>query len=1213
MKRQNLRGRVPFALAISALMATNIVSPAHADDDVWDEEGDEIISEKPREGDLKDLKDLFDGGESPKDKPKDSQPKPEDKPKGTPESKKEHNDGADVWGEDDEVPPGKKPKDDIIPDPGAKDREGDVLDDLGLGDEPDIKRPQTERKEKVATTADSKARKWSGIDGKRYHDSVRKTDRITYTDAGTIPQVTCDIVDRPENDLIFLSKDGKNLTIVPFIPYGSDDHQETKKLSEQRGAYRYTLPQGSGTDWKITCVKPKQGEKATVALANGTQVFIADSTKMKPEATPAELPLRATYQFDAPVRAISSDTPGGGQGLAVASGTKVHYIDQVATAKTTEEKPKIAKTWDIDADTPVTLVPLNATYGGEDASVIGVGIPDKNLVYAIETTAPTGKASEIGATVTATGDGAKFGTAIVGIGDVNKDEIDDYAIGAPEANHKTGAVAIVYGQKEQAAGTKVTVNLGSDQDNAVQTNGKPSGTLIRQSARGRIGISLGYVQQYDGEKNPGAIVVGRPDNDEHPGAIMISAEALTKNWNHGLGIDSIPWNQRVWFATGEGKGDGGSTIGIVQAADSDKDLTAILAADTNGKVDIWTVDMRQQKEKTEKVKPLHPAPKAEKREAAIKPINTATKKRWVGEFSNGLGSSIARGQCDVTGDGKPDLITSSPMRSEWKFDPYYEDSTETHGWVPNVTGQVQIIPNGTAGSALPDTNIITILGPKETEDPAADAAVGLSVTCLGDVNGDKIADIAFGSHTMGRVWVIYGGPELAKTDLNALDASRGYVIQMPHEFGAAGYHVTSVGDVNKDGLNDVGFIVANTPLSRGERGTYGTALIVAGQRESKDVDLVASYDDPRVIWSARTPEGNTLSAFTPVGDVNADGVQDYVLADFNAYTAGGSVTGKAWVVYGGSAGGYTLAMPENASYRLGAGTSIVSVGDIDADGVGDFAIGFDGGQIEGVTQGGVAIVHGVKEPMKAEQVRKINPMDAAANDPRISIVKGAQAGTGFGWSVDADPKRKIIAIGAWGEDAKGAVYVVDATKIPAGVSDISALGDAVKRIATEAEQARFGRAVAFVGDYLGGHTLAIGADGVIDDHAQDREGYSHAAHLLVLDIDKEKVNPRAGAADSAATGGQPGKPGDAGQKPGHPGDAGKPGQPGNPDENPGQKPGGSGADGKGKSSSSQVKSLEKGRSGGLARTGLEISMLVAGLVGLLALGAGLIVANRKNG
>lgn len=100
---------------------------------------------------------------------------------------------------------------------------------------------------------------------------------------------------------------------------------------------------------------------------------------MKPEATPAELPLRATYQFDAPVRAISSDTPGGGQGLAVASGTKVHYIDQVATAKTTEGKPKIAKTWDIDADTPVTLVPLNATYGGEDASVIGVGIPDKTL------------------------------------------------------------------------------------------------------------------------------------------------------------------------------------------------------------------------------------------------------------------------------------------------------------------------------------------------------------------------------------------------------------------------------------------------------------------------------------------------------------------------------------------------------------------------------------------------------------------------------------------------------------------------------------------------------------------------------------------------------------------------------------------------------------------------------------------------------------------
>ncbi|PTK34498.1 hypothetical protein BUZ45_11715, partial [Staphylococcus hominis] len=127
-----------------------------------------------------------------------------------------------------------------------------------------------------------------------------------------------------------------------------------------------------------------------------------------------------------------------------------------------------------------------------------------------------------------------------------------------------------------------------------------------------------------------------------------------------------------------------------------------------------------------------------------------------------------------TGDRVPDIVTASPVRSEWKFDVHYEASTPTHGWLLNVTGQVQIIPGGTAGSALPDSSVITILGPKATEDPAVDAAVGLSVACIGDANGDGIDDIAVNSHTMGRVWVLFGGSTLPYVDLNHLDPRHGY-------------------------------------------------------------------------------------------------------------------------------------------------------------------------------------------------------------------------------------------------------------------------------------------------------------------------------------------------------------------------------------------------------------------------------------------------------
>ncbi|WP_369280994.1 integrin alpha, partial [Aerococcus urinae] len=53
-------------------------------------------------------------------------------------------------------------------------------------------------------------------------------------------------------------------------------------------------------------------------------------------------------------------------------------------------------------------------------------------------------------------------------------------------------------------------------------------------------------------------------------------------------------------------------------------------------------------------------------------------------------------------------------------------------------------------------------------------------------------------------------------------------------------------------------------------------------------------------------------------------------------------------------------MSPDASHRLGAGASVAPVGDVNSDGYNDFVIGYDGGQIMHQSEGGLLLVYGHK-------------------------------------------------------------------------------------------------------------------------------------------------------------------------------------------------------------------------------------------------------------
>ncbi len=406
--------------------------------------------------------------------------------------------------------------------------------------------------------------------------------------------------------------------------------------------------------------------------------------------------------------------------------------------------------------------------------------------------------------------------------------------------------------------------------------------------------------------------------------------------------------------------------------------------------------------------------------------------------------------------------------SELRADPdrTVEASVTTMDAAGNMT-TVAAMKGYDFGALVIDVSMLTISQGFTIQADSLNAALGSSVSSAGDVNGDGFDDFIIGGHygdksangDEGLAFVVFGGNSLANPDLANLTAAQGFVIKGDAANDVAGHNVSSAGDVNGDGFDDV--IVG---AFRGDDGgqTAGEAYVIFGGMNPGDIDLTNLTAAQGFVIQGDAAGDYTGGSVSSAGDINGDGFDDLIVGATGG-DDGGMNAGEAYVVFGtdqgfGSAVGGRQVMDlttltaaqgfiiQGDTGNDGAGTSVSSAGDVNGDGFDDLLIGAPRGDDGGMDAGESYVVFGSSQGfgvnVNGRQVIDLTTLTAAQG----FVIQGDAANDNAGYSVSAagdvngDGFDDLLIGAANGDDGgtdAGEAYVVFGSDKGFGAADMT--------------------------------------------------------------------------------------------------------------------------------------------------------------------------------